>query len=120
MGKGVGEGIDLRVALDADTRIGPGKADLLEAVRETGSISAAGLRLGMSYKRAWYLIDTLNVAFREPLVLKAKGGRSGGGAHLSACGDAVLDGYRRMQAAATAATATEMADLIAMLATRQD
>lgn len=117
MGKG---GFDIRVALDAATRIGPGKADLLEAVRETGSISAAGRKLGMSYKRAWYLIDTLNLAFREPVVLKAKGGRAGGGARLSTCGDTVLDGYRRMQVAADEATKAERAALAALLSSAED
>lgn len=108
-------GITLRVELRADTLLGPGKAALLEGIRETGSIAAAGRRMGMSYKRAWYLIDTLNCSFREPLVEASKGGKAGGGTRLTATGDAVLDGYRRMEAVAAKATAAEVARLGALL-----
>lgn len=73
-----GRVVSLRVALSPDTLLGPGKADLLQGIRETGSIAAAGRRMGMSYKRAWYLIDTLNNGFREPLVMASKGGKAGG------------------------------------------
>lgn len=69
----------------------------------------------MSYKRAWYLIDTLNGSFREPLVEASKGGKAGGGARLTATGDAVLDGYRRMEVAAAEATAAEVSRLEALL-----
>lgn len=107
--------ITLRVKLRADTLLGPGKAALLQGIRETGSIAAAGRRMGMSYKRAWYLIDTLNGAFREPLVTASKGGKAGGGAQLTPTGNAILDGYRRMEAAALEAAAGELADLSALL-----
>ena len=107
--------ITLRVELRADTLLGPGKAALLQGIRESGSIAAAGRRMGMSYKRAWYLIDTLNGSFGEPVVTAAKGGRAGGGAQLTACGEAVLDGYRRMEAAAAAAIEGEVAALRALL-----
>ena len=66
--------IELRSALDPETLLGPGKAALLQAIDETGSIAAAGRRMGMSYKRAWYLIDTMNAYFSEPVVVSAKGG----------------------------------------------
>jgi len=107
--------ISLRVALRPDTLLGPGKADLLQGIRDTGSIAAAGRRMGMSYKRAWYLIDTLNNSFEEPLVVASKGGRTGGGAQLTTPGNAVLDGYRRMEAAATSAVADELAHLVELL-----
>lgn len=107
--------ISLRVELRADTLLGPGKAALLQGIRETGSIAAAGRRMGMSYKRAWYLIDTLNGTFREPLVTASKGGRTGGGARLTPTGDAILDGYRRMEAAAADAVAGEIARLSDLL-----
>jgi molybdate transport system regulatory protein len=68
--------IELRIALDPETLLGPGKAALRQAIDETGSIAAAGRRMGMSYKRAWYLIDTMNVYFREPVVVWSKGGNS--------------------------------------------
>src|ERR1044071_7503864 len=76
----------LRIYFDAETMLGPGKADLLEGIRETGSIAAAGRRMGMSYKRAWTLVDPLNHAFREPLVVSVAGGRAGGGASLTPAG----------------------------------
>ena len=89
----------LRVVLGRDIAVGPGKADLLEGIRETGSIAAAGRRMGMSYKQAWLLIDTMNRCFAKPLVEAAKGGKSGGGAHLTPLGEDVLARYRRMQTA---------------------
>ncbi|SDM67414.1 molybdate transport system regulatory protein [Methylobacterium phyllostachyos] len=107
--------IRLRVELRTDILLGPGKADLLQGIRETGSIAAAGRRMGMSYKRAWYLIDTLNGAFRDPLVTANKGGRTGGGAQLTPMGDAVLDAYRRMETAATKAVTDDLAQLTGLL-----
>jgi molybdate transport system regulatory protein len=92
--------IRLRITLAPDTLLGPGKADLLEGIKETGSIPAAGRRMGMSYKRAWYLLDTMNTCFRERLATATKGGKSGGGAQLTDTGLAVLATFRRMEAAA--------------------
>jgi molybdate transport system regulatory protein len=78
---------------------GPGKADLLEALQQTGSIMKASSRLGMSYMRAWTLIRTMNLCFQEPLVVALRGGmRGGGGASLSGTGRQVLSLYRRMEA----------------------
>lgn len=77
---------------------GPGKADLLQAISEEGSISAAGRRMGMSYKRAWSLVEDMNAGFDAPLVDSARGGPHGGGAHLTAAGAAVLAHYRALQA----------------------
>jgi len=106
--------ISLRIELGSDTLLGPGKAALLSGIRDTGSIAAAGRRMGMSYKRAWYLIDTLNKAFQEPLVSASKGGRRGGGAVLTSTGDAILDSYLRMERLASEAVAGEL-DLLASL-----
>ena len=89
--------------LGPEIAIGPGKADLLQGIVETGSIAAAGRRMGMSYKRAWYLIETMNRCFREPVVTTSKGGRAGGGARLTPIGTEALALYRRMEAAAAAA-----------------
>ena len=86
----------LRVVLGPDTLFGPGKADLLQGIAETGSIAAASRRMGMSYKRAWYLIDTLNTYFREPVVISSKGGLKGGGATLTDTGKTVLAQYRQI------------------------
>jgi molybdate transport system regulatory protein len=107
-------GISLRIELGSDTLLGPGKAALLSGIRDTGSIAAAGRRMGMSYKRAWYLIDTLNKAFQEPLVSASKGGRSGGGATLTNTGTAILESYLRMERLASEAVAGEL-DLLASL-----
>ncbi len=77
--------------------IGPGKADLLEAIGETGSIRSAAERIGMSYMRAWSLVRTLNENFREPLVERTRGGARHGGAIVTPLGRAVLGLYREME-----------------------
>ncbi|MCB1386803.1 MAG: winged helix-turn-helix domain-containing protein [Nitratireductor sp.] len=78
---------------------GPGKADLLEHIEKTGSIAAAGRAMGMSYKRAWMLVETMNALFAEPLVSSNRGGSEGGGAALTQTGRAVLAHYRALEAA---------------------
>jgi molybdate transport system regulatory protein len=113
-------GARLRIVLEPDIAIGPGKADLLDGVRTTGSIAAAGRAMGMSYKRAWYLIDTMNGCFRAPLVEATRGGRAGGGARLTPLGEEVLARYRRMQAQAEAAIEADMTALRRVLATPPD
>lgn len=107
----------LRLELGPEIAIGPGKADLLAGIAETGSIAAAARRMGMSYKRAWLLVETMNLCFREPLVVAARGGRGAGGARLTAEGEAVLAAYRSLQRAAEAAAAPH-ARTIARLARR--
>ena len=87
----------LRVVFGPDAMIGPGKADLLELIRDTGSISAAGRAMGMSYKRAWMLVETMNAAFREPVVDSTRGGTGGGGARLTGTGAAVLAHFRAIE-----------------------
>ena len=104
-------GARLRVVVEPDVAIGPGKADILEGIKETGSIAAAGRRMGMSYKRAWLLVDTMNRCFDTPLVETSRGGRARGGATLTPAGEAVLACYRRMENSAHAANAEEMAKL---------
>jgi len=103
--------LHVRLDLVPGLSFGPGKADLLQGIAETGSIAAAGRRLGMSYKRAWSLVETLNGMFRTPLVAATKGGAAGGGASLTAEGEAVLARYRAIQARATEATADDLAAL---------
>ena len=90
----------LRVELGAEIAIGPGKADLLEAIAYAGSISAAARTLEMSYRRAWLLVDTMNRCFRQPVVAAATGGKGGGGAQITAFGLQVLKAYRRMETSA--------------------
>jgi molybdate transport system regulatory protein len=77
--------------------MGPGKADLLDAIQETGSISAAGRKLGMSYRRAWLLVDEMNRCFRTPVVEAHLGGTGGGGAKVTALGQEALRRYRELQ-----------------------
>lgn len=96
--------------------IGPGKADLLEAIASRGSISAAARGLGMSYKRAWDLVDTMNRSFRQPLVATAAGGNRGGGAQVTAYGSEVLNRYREIEAKAEQAVSEELEALARMLA----
>ncbi|WP_018138476.1 MULTISPECIES: winged helix-turn-helix domain-containing protein [unclassified Thioalkalivibrio] len=100
----------LRVLLGEVTAMGPGKAMLLEAIREKGSISAAARSVGMSYRRAWDLVETMNQSFREPMVETAKGGSGGGGAQVTEFGERVLARYREMEARATAAIREELDD----------
>jgi molybdate transport system regulatory protein len=109
-------GARLRIVLERDVAIGPGKADLLQGIEESGSIAAAGRRMGMSYKRAWYLVLTMNRCFRTPLVEASKGGSRGGGARLTELGREVLGRYRRMEARSTAAIADNLEALRQLLA----
>ena len=113
-------GARLRIVLGPDIAIGPGKADLLEGIRETGSIAGAGRAMGMSYKRAWYLVETMNRCFERPLVEASKGGRAGGGASLTKLGREVLARYRRMEALTADAIEPEMAALRRFVAARSD
>jgi molybdate transport system regulatory protein len=106
----------LRVLLGEATAIGPGKADLLDAVAQTGSISAAARRMGMSYRRAWLLIDTMNKCFRAPLVETNAGGTGGGGAQVTAFGRDVLARYRAMEDKARAAVDADLEAFRALLA----
>ena len=103
--------LTLRVDLDQERAIGPGKIRLLEAIRDTGSITKAGVALGMSYRRAWLLVDDMNNCFREPVVVAQAGGSHGGGAALTSFGTRLIDQYRAIEADAHAATAARLNDL---------
>jgi molybdate transport system regulatory protein len=103
--------LTLRVDLDEDRAIGPGKIRLLETIRDTGSITKAGVALGMSYRRAWLLVDDMNNCFREPVVAAQAGGSHGGGATLTSFGTRLIDQYRAIEAEAHAATATRLREL---------
>ncbi|HVM85955.1 MAG TPA: LysR family transcriptional regulator [Candidatus Binatia bacterium] len=99
--------VSLRIDLGEERRFGPGKARLLELIRDTGSISAAGRALGMSYRRAWLLTDELNQLLGQRLVEPQHGGAKGGGARITQAGTAVLEAYRRIEAAADVALEKE-------------
>src|SRR5215831_8856123 len=103
--------LTLRVDLGDDRAIGPGKIRLLEAIRDTGSITQAGISLGMSYRRAWLLVDDMNNCFREPVVSAQVGGTHGGGAALTAFGALLIDQYRAIEAEAHAATSSRLSQL---------
>ncbi len=107
--------IKIRLHTDDAVALGPGKADLLEAISNHGSISAAGRAMGMSYKRAWDLVNTMNVSFAKPLVSTAKGGARGGGAEVTPFGQTILSAYREMEHKAHAAIATDLTKLLSML-----
>ena len=95
--------LSIRIDLDGGCRIGPGKVRLLELIEATGSISAAGRAMAMSYRRAWLLIESLNTSFREPVVAAQSGGRHGGGARLTAFGRDLVVRYRAIEREAAAA-----------------
>ena len=101
----------LRITLDAEAYIGPGRADLLEGIERSGSIGAAGKTMGMSYKRAWSLVQALNAGFGAPLVVTSRGGSEQGGAQLTDLGREVLSRYRAMQAATEAVIEDDVAAL---------
>jgi molybdate transport system regulatory protein len=103
--------IKLTLVLKSGARIGPGKVALLESVQASGSISAAARAMGMDYKRAWLLIDSLNRAFKTPAVERVAGGPRGGGAVLTEFGQDLLTRYRRMNAAAAKSAATDLKTL---------
>jgi molybdate transport system regulatory protein len=90
--------VRLRIVLEPGVAFGPGKADLLQGIVETGSISAAGKRLRMSYKRAWSLINDMNTHFAEMVVETEKGGAGGGGgSRLTSFGEALLSRFRAIE-----------------------
>jgi molybdate transport system regulatory protein len=92
--------LKIRLHNGADIAMGPGKAELLAAIAEHGSISAAARAMGMSYRRAWLLVETMNRSFREPLVSTLAGGKHGGGTQLTALGEEVLQRYQALCARA--------------------
>lgn len=108
--------LTLRIDLGAAGAIGPGKIRLLELIGETGSISAAGRAMGMSYRQAWLLIDSLNSLFHEPVTETLSGGIRGGGADLTPFGRMLIRTYRDIEAAAGQSVADQLASLAAFLA----
>ena len=98
----------LRVLLGEATALGPGKARLLELIAETGSISQAARRLGMSYRRAWLLVDAMNRDFKDAVVETARGGERGGGARVTPLGQEAAARYRAMEEKAAISLAEEL------------
>jgi molybdate transport system regulatory protein len=111
--------LKLRIVFEG-AMLGPGKAELLQRIAALGSISAAGRSMDMSYKRAWSLVEEMNAAFREPLVIGARGGSGGGGAQVTSAGAEVLRLFRAIEDTAAQAAAAQIADLEAMLGPASD
>ena len=103
--------LSLRIQLDPEGRIGPGKIELLEKIAALGSISAAGRSMEMSYRRAWELVEELNALFGQPVVERQVGGKNGGGASLTRLGEALVMRFRAVEKAATTAAAEHLAAL---------
>ena len=112
-------GPELRIQFRKSIAMGPGKAEMLERIARTGSISAAAREMGMSYRRAWVLVDTMNRAFRSPLVVTETGGRRGGGARVTPLGRDVLRRYRAMERKAARSVAREMTALAGLMASKR-
>ena len=110
-----GQDMRLRVELKYSVAIGPGKADILEGIRDTGSLAEAARRLGMSYQRVWTLVGAMNQDFVEPLVETQRGGASRGGACLTETGHRVLDLYREAEQAAVKAVGKKLPALVKLL-----
>lgn len=106
----------IRILFGPEIAIGPGKIALLKAIRATGSISAAAREMGMSYRRAWLLVDTMNRCFRNPLVSAAPGGKGGGGAQVTPCGEFVLAKYQEMERTAIDSVRGHIAEFADLLA----
>lgn len=106
----------LRLVSGKDVVIGPGKADLLDAIGRTGSISSATREMGLSYKKAWQLINTMNEHFAEPVISTVSGGSQRGGAELTDFGHRVLEQYRALQVRLTIENAPETQALLNLLA----
>jgi molybdate transport system regulatory protein len=101
-------GLTLRVMGKRAPAMGPGKAELIERIAETGSISAAARAMGMSYRRAWQLVEALNKDYRAPVIVTATGGARGGGAAVTPFGKRLVRLFRAMEDKASAAIAADL------------
>ncbi|MBV8493771.1 MAG: winged helix-turn-helix domain-containing protein [Bryobacterales bacterium] len=111
--------LTLRLDFAPGRAIGHGKIRLLEAIRDHGSISAAARAIGMSYRRAWLLIEDLNGMFKVPIIQTKHGGTAGGGAELTALGHRLVQNYRAMEEKALAAVGAELTELSGNLTRRR-
>ncbi len=108
--------IRIRITCGDEIAMGQGKADLLEAIAAAGSIAAAGREMGMSYRKAWLLVDEMNRCFANPVVEAVKGGANGGGARVTEAGREALRQYRNIQAKARIAIESELKTFRGLLA----
>ncbi|WP_244196128.1 winged helix-turn-helix domain-containing protein [Paraburkholderia susongensis] len=105
----------MRIRHGDSVALGPGKVDLLEAVREYGSISAAARSLDMSYRRAWLLIDELNRSLKSPATHSEQGGQSGGGCTLTPVGETIIRLYREVEEEARRSCSKQIAELMKLI-----
>lgn len=105
----------LRILHGDEIAVGPGKIDLLEAIGETGSLTSAAKALGMSYRRAWLLVDTMNRCFGKPVTASEAGGAHGGGTMLTPLGAEIVERYRRIERTALDASARDLRALQSLL-----
>jgi molybdate transport system regulatory protein len=90
-------GVRFRIDFAKNSSVGPGKIRLLEAIRDSGSLSRAARSIGMSYRRAWLLVNSLKQSFREPVTVASTGGKDGGGMLVTEFGDALINNYRELE-----------------------
>ena len=105
--------LKVQILRGEEIAFGPGKADLLDAIQKTGSIAAAARDMGMSYRRAWLLVDVMNRSFRKPLVETGRGGAERGGTSLTGLGRSIVAHYRALQAATAKAATPHLRKLTA-------
>jgi molybdate transport system regulatory protein len=89
--------VRFRIDFEKNSSLGPGKIRLLEAIRDSGSLSQGARNLGMSYRRAWTLVESLKQSFREPVTVANTGGKDGGGMLVTEFGDALIKSYRELE-----------------------
>lgn len=106
----------MRITHGDNVAIGPGKIRLLEAIAETGSLTAAAKSIDMSYRRAWVLVNELNKSLKKPAVDSAKGGEHGGGSQVTAAGQQLIERYRAIETIAAATCRAEIQAITRMLA----
>lgn len=109
----------IRILFGAASSLGPGKIALLESISRMGSISGAAREMGMSYRRAWLLVEAMNSAFTQPVVSAVTGGKRGGGAAVTNFGLTLLTRYREIETKAAAAVAGDLKSLAQLLAQRE-
>jgi molybdate transport system regulatory protein len=108
-------GLTLRVLAGDFPAMGPGKARLIGYIDSTGSISAAAREMGMSYRRAWQLVEAINASFRQPIIITAVGGKRGGGAVVTDFGKRMVEAYSHMESKASEAIAADLGKYAAHL-----
>jgi molybdate transport system regulatory protein len=89
--------VRFRIDFAEHSSLGPGKISLLEAIRDAGSLSQGARNIGMSYRRAWLLVESLKLSFREPVTVASTGGKDGGGMQVTKFGDALIKNYRELE-----------------------